>query len=1178
MPPPAASTAASSAAEAAAPGPKSPTAKTATKKGPKVPPKSKDKEEVPTQGPNGETIFPPKVPTPWNLTYKLDRKIDTFPDQQQILDAYPGSYVTKFPNMGKIDHPLIRYERIFLEQEALRHLFRAGVRNVMDVGGAVQRASTVVSAINKVEQKRLGSPNPVFVYHSCNPCLTAADAVRNLKHKDFVRKYAELEERVEWCTLQDSKNLSSTDALLWNHSLYYFTAEQVLVSLLKTSLKRGLAITHTFDKSEGTFPGANYVKKDGKVKMNVEGNSFPYMHGDLEWLTSTNAYTATIDGTVHTLCWSLIQSGIYTDMYNFVVIEGVIAADYTKETIVEEETFADDVLKVLHLTRKRPGPFGVFVFTKDDRTEFTVIPTLVKYAKDTCFVAKKPDEASFRQAVGKMRSVEAEKILSQEIRAAEWYSRAFTQSMVVAFLECAFEYNSAQEWVLELMPLLTQMGFGQCAKRELALTEKMTNAILHVSNAVKTVGEACGMDVIKDQYISDTVDVSMVSPKKSTLSDTLLASVGTPPPPPPPLPTVPFGIAACPVLVQAEVDKRVAESKEECKRAVTARKNLVAGTKLYQDTLSTTSIKRFHMCRIRPNGLKRSATPWVFTRRLGPPLLPNTQSTASIASAKIHRLFDGKEHLNYEQKANLDRTWNDMKTHDYLPSDPDIQAGIAMRPLASSRDWLFKQYGRRNDQKAVANLLRGIEERETTGTIHYDYQFFVKKETAPAKGNMNKFRGIFVTDPTYGSLANPFYYQVMKILCDYYHPDNLAGSHTVISAGLTAPVVGKAIGAAIEEHGNGLIIEMDASSYEANQTREHTDCVVEFYKTFNPPKIILDAICKMKDVRVVERVDPEGNRKLSFFREGGMGSGIGDVSLRNSLNTIMARWSLLDSIGYSSYEIISLTFAMILGDDNWVAVPKDARTLKITTEYVRDFFLTTHGWKMKCNVYPIDQYAKSEFCSMYPFQQICPITGEIEWNMSLKPGRFFSKTLLTKTQLERGMDTMQQLKGMVCGAGHFTNGWLMANCLDVLFIRLKDIDLSKFNLDQDFDYQPTYKYSDYPISLPTDGSIAEDCDRYDLTISDIRSALEHFKTCAKEFPTKPLIITAHPAWDRIIDQDVQADEDDFSDDMRLDPSLPDIKDIRYIPKAWYKEGSTGHFPIYDDDEGSSIFGLGLFQG
>lgn len=1161
----------------AAPAQQAPAAKAAKKhSGPKDPQKSKDKEEVPTHGPNGETLYPPKVPTPWNLTYKLDRKIDTFPDQQKILDAYPGSYVTKFPNMGKMDHPLIRYERIFLEQEALRNLYQAGVKNVMDVGGAVKRASSVVGAINKVEQKRVGSPTPVFVYNSCNPSLSAADAVRNLKHKDFLRKYADLAERVEWTTLQKSQNLSSMDGILWNHSLYYFVQLEVLEALLKTTLRRGLAITHTFDQSEGSFPGATYSKKLGKVVMNVDGNSFPYIHGDLEWLISTNAFTAMIDGSQYTLCWSVVQSGIYTNMYSFVVVDGEVPADFSKEP-EKEKAIPEDVLKALHLTQQRPGPLGVFVWTQDNLTEFTVIPTLVKYAKDTCFMGKKPDEAAFRQAVGKMRSVEAEKILPQNVREAEWYSRAFTQSMVVAFLECAFEYNSAQEWVADLMPLLTKMGFGQCVKRELALSEKATNVILCAANAVKTVGAACGMDVVKDQYISDTVDVNMISPKKlPPLAKTLLSGIGSPPPAPPLPPVIPFGIAACPEKVQAEVDDRVATSKEACKQAKIARKDLVPGTKSYQDTLAMTTIKRFMSCKIRPNVFKRSATPWVFTRRLGPPLLPNTQSTASIASAKIHRLYDGKEHLDYAQHEKLKKSWADMRSEGYLPSAGDIAAQQAILPLATSRDWLFNQYGRRNDQKAVATYLKGIEDYEANGIIYYDYQFFVKKEAAMAKGNTNKFRGIFVVDPTYGSTVNRFYYQTMKILCKIYHPDAFGRSHTVVSAGLTAPLVGAAIGRAIEEHGNGLIIEMDASSFEANQTREHTECIVEFYKSFNPPQEIINAIMKMMDVTVIENVDPEGNRKISFFREGGMGSGIGDVSLRNSLNTIMARWSLLNSVGYSTAEIMDLTFAMVLGDDNWVAVPKDSRTVLITTEYVAKHFLDNHGWKMKCNVYDVDDYAKSEFCSMYPFQQV-KLNGAIEWNMSLKPGRFFSKTLVTKVALERGMDTMQQLKGMVCGAGHFTNGWLMANCLNELYIRLNDIDMTGLNLDQDFDYQPTYKYGNGPISLPTDGSITEDCNRYNQSISDMRSALDHFKVCAKNFPKQPLIITAHPVWDNIIDLDVAADEEDFSDDLRLDPSMPDLKEVRCIPKDWYQKGATGYHPIYDD-AGSSIFGLGLFQG
>jgi len=76
---------------------------------PGKPPKKSTEKETPSIGPNGETIYPLKVPTPWCLSYKIDRKIDSFPESQKILDSYPGSFVTKFPLMGKLDHPLIRY-------------------------------------------------------------------------------------------------------------------------------------------------------------------------------------------------------------------------------------------------------------------------------------------------------------------------------------------------------------------------------------------------------------------------------------------------------------------------------------------------------------------------------------------------------------------------------------------------------------------------------------------------------------------------------------------------------------------------------------------------------------------------------------------------------------------------------------------------------------------------------------------------------------------------------------------------------------------------------------------------------------------------------------------------------------------------------------------------------------
>jgi len=1062
-----------------------------------------------------------------------------------------------------------------MEQDALRNLYRAGMSNVMDVGGAVARASAVVRAINTVEQHRAKSATALFTYYSCNPTLGAADVVRNRKHKDYLRHHQELNENIEWCKLQDSKNVKKVQALLWNHSIYYFTPDEIALALYETTERRGMSINHTFD---APIPGASYEITDGMVKMTVDGNSFPYVHRDVSWMTNTNAHEITIDGTIFTLCWSVVQNGLATKMYSVVLEECAVPPDFNITPVTEAPP--EDILKTLNLSQERPGPLGIFVYTDHQNAVYRVIPKLVKYAKNTTFAGKKPDEVSFRQAVGKMRSLEMESVVSAEIRDQYWYSEAFIQSLVVAFVTCAFEYNRSQEWISELMPLINQMGFGMCAKRELAMSEKATNAVLTVGNAVKTVAEVFGADVEIDKLISDRADIQIVGVDKNVKESSSYSKETAKPPTT--TPVVPFCISADQDLVQAEIDDRVSTSKEKAKEAKVARQGLKPGTKLHQDTLSSTSIKRFMSCKLRPAAYKRSSTPWVFNTLMGPPLLPNTQSTASIASAKIHRLYDGKEHLDYKQTINLKEMWKEMKDSGYMMKEARIKAAQELRPLSSARHWLHNQYGRRNEPEAVAKLLAGIREREETGIVHHDFQFFVKNEAAPAKGLCNKFRGIFMADPTFASLVNPFYHQTMKILCDTYHPSQPEGATTVISAGLTAPEIGGSIGKAIEEHGDGIIVEMDASSFEANQTREHNECVVDFYKDFNPPPNILGSINKMLDVTVVERVDAEGNRKPSFFREGGMGSGIGDVSLRNSLNTMMARWSLLRSVGYSTVEIIKLTFAMILGDDNWVALPKDERNKCITKEYVEKHFLDNHGWKMKCNVFDMEHYTKSEFCSMYPFKQVLT-TGKkttIEWNMSLKPGRFFSKTLVTKVKVEKGMNTMQQLKGMVCGAGHFTNGWLMSRSLDILYRRLSNVDLSKIKFcEETHDYQPTMKYSNNKICITQDGAIVEDASRYDVTVTDMRSALSHFEKCAKDFPDGPLIITSHPVWDAIIRQDMAADEKDFDDDQRLNRAHPDIKEIRHVPKSWYKEGATGYHSIYPNNgECTSIFGFELFKG
>jgi hypothetical protein len=1094
--------------------------------------------EKPKQGANGEIIYPDKVPAPWFLKYQLSRKMNISKAPIELLEFYPGSYAAEFPLLGVNRHGALHYERAWLEQDALFSIFNMKARSVLDVAGNIKRSSRVVDAINNVEKNKYKDDKICLQYMSNNPILTGSDAVRGMAYADYLESRPDLAAFCDTKILQETGLASKADVLLLNHVLYYISCDDLMTAICRTNKKRALCIIHHFVGPSGSFPGAEW-KKDGRgnVTMLVEGNSFAYNHGSADWVREKSSYTCNVDGKPTTMCWSLSQEGLHQHVWTFVIVPGVIPSDATN---LPEDIIRPEVVTLLSLTHQRVGPYGVCVWTCKSRPYY-IIPSLFAYAKTKVFMGRKPDQSSFRAASGVCRS-KAEDIMSLEIRSSDCYTLAFVQTLVAAWITAALEWNESQAWVADLSAELTKMDFGIYVERDLSLSEKATNAVL---TSVNVLSRALPfLDGTPEPLISGSLLAASSVDRQSVVS---VAKEITEPEK-----VVPFLFAVDPDLSTQQVEERIKGSRAECERAKKLRANVANDPVQLQNVLAATSVRRFLGYTITPNRtIRRSRTPYCFSRFVGPALLPDTTSTATIASAMIHRLYDGKEHLDHTQTVRLKSIWQKMVDEKYLPDADQIAALKEVYPTLTSRLWLNTQYGRRNEPAQVNKLMVGIAERES-GIIRYHYQFFVKTESAAGKGENNKGRGIFDPDPTYSTLVNPFYHSTMKSMCAFYSPKDDA--HTVIAAGLTAPEVAKVMGAAIERFYGGIIIANDAISYEANQTVEHTDCVINVYTRFEPPPAILEAICKMKNIEVVVR---RGDVfKCVFTREGGMASGIGDVSLRNSLNTIMSRVDLLLSIGYTIAEIMTITFALILGDDNWIVIAKDVRNDLLTPDYVKNFFETNHGWKMKCHVFLVDNYAKSDFCSMYP------VWDGLDWILSMKPGRFFSKTLMIDPA--NALSPAVQLRGMVRGAAHFKQGWLMSRCLRALDKALSTVDLCRLSDITDTPWLQTPKFSNHMEELSAELAILGDCSRYDLTERDIRSALSYFETLVEtsKFPQGPIIIGRHYAWDVIFRADIEVDETDFATGLRFDKLMPSLNDITHIPCSWYDKEALGYIPIH----------------
>jgi len=169
-------------------------------------------------------------------------------------------------------------------------LVRAGARQIVDVGG---------SPIRHQKEGRM--------VHSCCPELLPSDTMRNHLFRDFGNYTTST-----WCehTVQSCDCKEEIDAYMFVHSLYYFSAYELLGLLLKTKLKTLSAVIHQFPNMNGTLftygntTEAKYQVDGELVEMKVVGNSFVYKHKNLYYLRAS--YYQDCRGA---MAWSMRQMG-----------------------------------------------------------------------------------------------------------------------------------------------------------------------------------------------------------------------------------------------------------------------------------------------------------------------------------------------------------------------------------------------------------------------------------------------------------------------------------------------------------------------------------------------------------------------------------------------------------------------------------------------------------------------------------------------------------------------------------------------------------------------------------------------------------------------------------------------------------------------------------------------------
>jgi len=902
-----------------------------------------------------------------------------------------------------------------------------------------------------------------------------------LETQDVVRNAAYPPEL--FCTnkAQDC-NCTNPDALLLVHSIYYFEPQEFALMLLRTKKRIAAAVFHHFPKASGTFP-TNCVTEatykhiaDGKVEMRVYGNSFAYVHSDLGWLQQ-NGYHFNRGSAKYTLCWTEVKNvqGMY--LYKFVISAGHIPLGLS--------SFHDDNVLASDLTTMKYDfvyQHGNIVVDKIFGSEFgavTVSPSV--YAKLRLkFVGRETNKSLYGAMMAVVRNEDFG--VSSEVAA---------HTVGVALLHNAYLYNEVQLGLSEHVELLTTSGFLNPVRPN-RLRQFMVKVILffsHFKNLLLTV-----FIIILYRFVQRIMGSTEKTNKREKVNFDQV------------------------VKWRVDQDLVLQEWNERAK-------NTGSKTKWMKSIPPFTEDKKSEM-----------VIPFIVCQDVGMSNIPSSCDENRL-SALLHRLISGNEKSTTAQVQFAQRGHNAAIQHRFLPTeDYALEFAESFGPIKDIEEFVRTDYGRKNDVNKVNELMRfsDMAEREDCDPAFY-VEWFVKGENAPQKFDSNKLRGIFIPAASFNACAGPSLYWITKCVVSFTQRDE---SRLVITAGLDSPAICRRAEKFIDTVGDGsLVVWIDQTSFEANQTEQQNDLVFDYYE-----RLLSRLGCKYsKRIRglmkktnklVFKDIQRFNHNRKSWGkvaeRRGGLPSGIWDVTARNSIETIVSISIVFLELGIP-LEAIS---GFILGDDNLLFIPSQYRG-RIDKSRITKMYDEFFGWKAKVDCCDMTELPKAEFCSCYFSRQE---DGTV--TLSPKAGKIFPKSFFLDSKLKAKPTIVY---GMLCGFGHFPTSYLLSHLVNILVEKCAEMGIKAADEKaSDWMWHPFTCSGEVSMVY----SIEEDCIRYGVGEEELREMVESFRrlVSASSFPHEPLIIPSSDIWHKIIHTDLGIEEDKFYGDRR-EKLTPDRNEI-----------------------------------
>lgn len=335
------------------------------------------------------------------LTNKVfERRHGVTEDQlSKLKDTFP-SWEFIFGNEALHPHPLGATERAITEQYVIEEITRKFGRDmlIVDIGGNANRHA------------RSGRTN----IHSCNPIISAADAVRR-SPDSYVADAVYCNRRTRDCPI-------IPDVYIAIHSLYYLSQHEVLRCVLEARKHRLYATVHDFSrlygsfhvnkgKAESTYEAFYDHQDELKVHMKVHGNHTGYTHSACSWLYRTNYFT---DGQF-AMAWTSIPIG---DTFVFEFVEaplGLTAENLQPMPLCESLNRNDHygpvdgmvchgdraelspTLETLKIDRGTTVSYGSFTVTTVSRTQHVLVPKdLIVYVSNDLIGLERNDKTLIR--------------------------------------------------------------------------------------------------------------------------------------------------------------------------------------------------------------------------------------------------------------------------------------------------------------------------------------------------------------------------------------------------------------------------------------------------------------------------------------------------------------------------------------------------------------------------------------------------------------------------------------------------------------------------------------------------------------------------------------------------------------------------------------------------------------